>query len=86
MAVLKDTAILTIRNTMLNHKSCIEVKGRDDRIYTFLADPQSPLGECYDVLQTMLMHIHKIMADNVKKEADSVMDECCGTECEAENG
>lgn len=54
----------------MNNKACLEVKGNNDRIYTFLTDPSAPLGECYDALVTMLNHVSKRM-EQVKENLEN---------------
>ena len=65
---------------MLNFKSCLEVKGANERIYTFLAHKDAPLGECYDALQRMMLHILETMkAINtpVENQADCCKEDKC---------
>lgn len=53
---------------MLHQKSCIEVKGNNDRMYGFYTEPSAPLGEVYDALHTMMTHVLKLMHDRHEQE------------------
>lgn len=46
---------------MFKNISVLEVKGAEKRIYKFYCDPKSPLGEVYDAISTMKLHIFEQM-------------------------
>lgn len=67
---------------MFKQKLSLEVKGAEDRVYTFQCDPQSPPGEIHDALHTMKCVVIKIISDN--NEKDSPKKEKCVKECKNE--
>lgn len=57
------------------------VRGNEDRLYELHVDEYSPLGEVYDVLQTMLAVVMKKMEDNAPKKDECAKEECCESQC-----
>jgi hypothetical protein len=53
---------------MIKNKIAFEVK-KEERIYSFNCDPDSPLGEIFDVLCSMQSEVvNRINAVNIKPE------------------
>lgn len=54
---------------MQKSKICFEID-KEDRKYIFLCNPESSLGEIYDILQQMKKHVLSLMnqIDEKKKE------------------
>ena len=46
---------------MIKQTSVIELLGTEKRIYRFYFDPKAPLGEAFDVLNKMKMHLMEQM-------------------------
>ena len=61
-------------------KSALEVKGSNNRSYSFHCSPDSPLGEVHDALCTM----KKQIIDEMKKFEDKQNKECKDRVCQDE--
>ncbi len=55
---------------MFTHSIKLEVKGANDRIYRFICDPESPLGEIHDVLHTMSSVVLREMQQQHEQESN----------------
>ena len=57
---------------MIKNQTVLELKGGSERIYKFVCDSDSPLGEIHDILcQMKAFIIQKINESNKSKEEES---------------
>lgn len=70
MVLVRKFAARTIKfeRVMIRSQTILEIK-RNDRVYTLLLDPMSPLGETYDVLMEMKQFVMNKMQEIDKKAA-----------------
>lgn len=52
---------------LVNNKTSLDVI-KNERSYTLVCDPNSPLGEVFDVLEEMKAHILKLMTSKKEEE------------------
>ena len=76
---------------MFKQKFVFEVKGREDRYYSFLLDPSSPREEVYEVLTLIRKNVFDQMQQDENKESQPTqkqLDDSCKEyeECKESGG